>query len=296
MVGGGIIGLELGSVWSRLGAQVTVVEYMDSIGAGMDGYVSSSFHKLLEKQGLSFKLGTKVTGADSAGPSGGWNVGLQSVKEGSKSETIQCDTVLVSVGRRPYTDGLGLTSSLGMKLDSKGRIETDANFKTSLPNVFAIGDVIAGPMLAHKAEEEGLAVVGSIVSSSSKGHPKEVTIPSVVYTHPEVAWAGKTEEQLKKDGTTYTSSIFPFLANSRAKTNGDLDGFVKVLVADDLLVGCHIIGPNGGEMIGEAVLAMQHGIKASDVASTCHAHPTLSEALKEACMGTVAPLKKPIHF
>ncbi|KAI8058493.1 hypothetical protein BDF22DRAFT_666147 [Syncephalis plumigaleata] len=289
VIGGGVIGLELGSVWNRLGAEVTVVEYMDAIGAGMDGTMAKQFHKLLAKQGMKFKLGTKVTG--SSKEDGIVKVHVESAKGGAP-ETLEADVVLVSVGRRPVTDNLGL-ESVGIELDERGRVKIDQEFRTQHQNIRCIGDVTYGPMLAHKAEEEGIAAVEYF--AGAHGHVNYDVIPSVIYTHPEVAWCGKTEEQVKASGIKYKVGTFPFLANSRAKTNDDTDGMVKV-IADaetDRMLGAHIIGPNAGEMIAEAVLAMEYGASSEDVARTCHAHPTLSEAFKEACLATY---DKPINF
>lgn len=299
VIGGGIIGLELGSVWSRLGAEVTVVEYLPAIGAGMDGAIASAFTKILQKQGINFRLGTKVTGvtSNSSGKSKSGHLVSLEPAEGGKSKTnndqLEADIVLVAIGRRPYTEGLGL-SEVGVTLDSKGRVKTDTNFVTSVPGIRAIGDVIAGPMLAHKAEDEGIAVAEMI--AGGHGHVNYDAIPSVVYTHPEVAWVGKTEEQLKADGARYNVGTFPFLANSRAKTVDDAEGFVKVLAdaETDRLLGVHIIGPSAGELIAEAVLGLEYGASSEDIARTCHAHPTLSEALKEACLSAHG-LKKPIN-
>lgn len=294
VIGGGIIGLELGSVWSRLGSQVTVVEFLDSIGAGMDRSVSSAFQKILAKQEISFKLGTKVTEVVTRSDSS-VSVKIQPSSGGAHEELV-CDTVLVSVGRRPYTEGLGLSS---IKLDNKGRIVTDGHFRTSVPNIYAIGDVVAGPMLAHKAEEEGIYVADLISGKLAKreANPHRIVIPSVVYTHPEVAWAGYTEEQLKASNGKYHVGTFPFLANSRAKVNNDFEGSIKVIASPEgLMLGCHIIGPNAGEMISEAVMAMQNSISIFQIANTCHAHPTLSEAFKEACLTLSQPTMKAIHF
>ena len=291
IIGGGIIGLELGSVWSRLGSQVTVIEYMDSIGAGMDGATASAFQKILVKQGIKFKLGTKVTAVESS--TSGHEVIVEAAKGGSQ-ENIPADAVLVSIGRRPNTDNLGLEKA-GLKVDARGRIVTDKHFRTSVSHIRAIGDVIEGPMLAHKAEEEGIAAANMI--AKVEAHMNYDAIPSVIYTHPEVAWVGKTEEQLKKENIPYCSGNFPFMANSRAKTNDDAEGFVKVLTHSETgkLLGSHIIGPNAGEMIAEATLAIQLGATTAQLADTCHAHPTLSEAFKEACMAA-SGLKRPIHF
>ncbi|RKP07091.1 hypothetical protein THASP1DRAFT_34991 [Thamnocephalis sphaerospora] len=289
VIGGGVIGLELGSVWSRLGAEVTVVEYMDAIGAGMDSTLAKQFHKILQKQGLKFKLGTKVTG--STKEDGIVKVNVEAAK-GGNAETLEADVVLVSIGRRPVTEGLGL-ENVGIELDERGRVKIDQEFRTSSANIRCIGDVTYGAMLAHKAEEEGIAAVEYF--AGGHGHVNYDVIPSVIYTHPEVAWCGKTEEQVKASGVQYKVGSFPFLANSRAKTNDDSEGTIKVITdaETDRMLGVHIIGPNAGEMIAEAVLAMEYGASAEDVARTCHAHPTLSEAFKEACM---AAYDKPIHF
>ncbi|KAI6157081.1 hypothetical protein BKA82DRAFT_13304 [Pisolithus tinctorius] len=290
VIGGGIIGLEMGSVWSRLGAEVTVVEFLGGIGgAGIDEEVAKQFQKLLAKQGLKFKLNTKVLSAEKR--DGKVFVKTQSAK-GDKEETLEADVVLVSVGRRPYTEGLNLEAA-GVQLDNKGRVVIDDQFATSAKHIRCIGDVTFGPMLAHKAEEEGIAAVEHI--KHGHGHVNYNAIPSVVYTHPEVAWVGKTEQDLKAAGVKYNVGKFPFAANSRAKTNLDTEGFVKFLSEKetDRILGVHIIGPNAGEMISEAVLAMEYGASSEDIARTTHAHPTLSEAFKEAAM---AAYSKPIHF
>ncbi|KAJ7591565.1 hypothetical protein C8J56DRAFT_567311 [Mycena floridula] len=290
IIGGGIIGLEMGSVWSRLGAEVTVVEFLGAIGGvGIDEEVSKQFQKFLAKQGLKFKLNTKVISADKEG--GKVIVKTESAK-GGQEESLEADVILVSVGRRPYVEGLNLEAA-GVELDNKGRIVIDDQFNTSAKNIKCIGDVTFGPMLAHKAEEEGIAAAEYI--KSGHGHVNYNAIPSVVYTHPEVAWVGKNEQELKADGVKYNVGKFPFVANSRAKTNNDTDGFVKILTEKetDRIVGVHIIGPNAGEMISEGVLAMEYGASAEDVARTTHAHPTLSEAFKEAAM---AAYSKPIHM
>ncbi|KAI9138962.1 dihydrolipoyl dehydrogenase [Paraphysoderma sedebokerense] len=293
VIGAGVIGLELGSVWSRLGAQVTVVEYMNAIGgAGMDVEIAKSFNRMLSKQGLKFKLGTKVLGA-SQSSDGKILVNVEPAKGGSQ-ESLDADVVLVAIGRRPYTSNLGL-ENVNLNLDNRGRIPVDPYFRTSTPNVWAIGDVIAGPMLAHKAEEEGIACVENIINGT--GHVNYEAIPSVIYTHPEVAWVGLTEEQVKEKGIEYNVGSFPFVANSRAKTNDDYEGLVKIIsdAKTDRMLGAHIIGPNAGEMIAEATLAIEYGASSEDVARTCHAHPTLSEAFKEACMAAYG-IKKPIHM
>ncbi|KIM64510.1 hypothetical protein SCLCIDRAFT_115289 [Scleroderma citrinum Foug A] len=290
VIGGGIIGLEMGSVWSRLGSEVTVVEFLGGIGgAGIDEEVAKQFQKFLTKQGLKFKLNTKVLSAEKQ--DGKVIVHTQSAK-GDKEESLEADVVLVSVGRRPYTEGLNLEAA-GVQLDNKGRIVIDDQFTTSAKHIRCIGDVTFGPMLAHKAEEEGIAAVEYI--KHGHGHVNYNAIPSVVYTHPEVAWVGKTEQDLKAAGVQYNIGKFPFAANSRAKTNLDTEGFVKFLAEKetDKILGVHIIGPNAGEMIAEAVLAIEYGASSEDIARTTHAHPTLSEAFKEAAM---AAYSKPIHF
>ncbi|KAI9313392.1 dihydrolipoyl dehydrogenase [Dichotomocladium elegans] len=280
VIGAGVIGLELGSVWSRLGAEVTVVEYLDAIGAGMDPELAKNFHKILSKQGLKFKMGTKVNNAEVVGDK--VKVDIEAAK-GGNAETIEADVCLVSIGRKPYTEGLGL-ENVGVELDNRGRVVIDSEFKTNVPNIRCIGDVTFGPMLAHKAEDEGFAV--SEMLATGHGHVNYDVIPSVIYTHPEVAWVGKNEKELKDAGIKYRVGTYPFVANSRARTNDDTDGMVKVLVdaETDRMLGVHIIGPNAGEMIAEAGLALEYGASGEDVARTCHAHPTLSEAFKEACM------------
>ncbi|XP_004522088.1 dihydrolipoyl dehydrogenase, mitochondrial [Ceratitis capitata] len=291
VIGAGVIGLELGSVWSRLGAEVTAVEFMDTIGgAGIDTEVSKTFQKVLTKQGLKFLLGTKVLAAQRSGNS--VTVSVENAKSGDKQD-ISCDALLVSVGRRPYTEGLGL-DAVGIVKDDRGRIPVNSNFQTVVPNIYAIGDCIHGPMLAHKAEDEGIICVEGILGGHV--HIDYNCVPSVVYTHPEVAWVGKSEEQLKQEGVEYKVGKFPFLANSRAKTNNETDGFVKVLAdkATDRVLGTHIIGPSAGELINEAVLAMEYGAAAEDVARVCHAHPTCAEALREA--NVAAAFGKPINF
>ncbi|KAG1800793.1 uncharacterized protein HD556DRAFT_1339815 [Suillus plorans] len=290
VIGGGIIGLEMGSVWSRLGAEVTVVEFLGAIGgAGIDEEVAKQFQKILTKQGIKFKLNTKVLSADKQG--GNVIIQTESAK-GDKQETLEADVVLVAVGRRPYTEGLNL-EAVGIEKDNKGRIVIDDQFNTSVKNIKCIGDVTFGPMLAHKAEEEGIAAVEYI--NAGHGHVNYNGIPSVVYTHPEVAWVGKTEQELKAAGVKYNIGKFPFAANSRAKTNQDSEGFVKFISEKetDRILGVHIIGPNAGEMVSEAVLAMEYGASSEDIARTTHAHPTLSEAFKEAAM---AAYGKAIHF
>jgi dihydrolipoamide dehydrogenase len=289
VIGGGYIGLEMGSVWSRLGSNVTVVEYLDFITPGMDKEVSNEFQKILTKQGIQFKLNNKVTAVTNI--SGKVVVDYTNNKTAAR-EKKECDKVLVSVGRKPYTEGLNL-SKIGIKKDDKGRIEVNEKLQTSLKNIYAIGDVIKGPMLAHKAEEEGIAVAETIAGQA--GHVNYNVIPGVVYTSPEVATVGKTEEQLKDENISYKVGKFPFLANSRAKVNNETDGFVKMLADSktDKILGVHIIGPHCGDMIAEMALAMEFGASAEDIARTCHAHPTHTEAIKEAAL---AVDKRPIHF
>lgn len=270
VIGAGVIGLELGSVWSRLGTEVTAVEFLTSIGGmGIDGDVAKQFQKILTKQGMKFKLGTKVMSAQRSGNT--VRVGLEDAKSGAKEE-MECDALLVSVGRRPYTEGLGL-ENVGIVKDDRGRIPVNGRFQTIVPNIFAIGDCIHGPMLAHKAEDEGIVCVEGILGGAV--HIDYNCVPSVIYTHPEVAWVGKTEEDLKKEGVEFKVGKFPFAANSRAKTNDDTDGFVKVLAdkATDRILGTHMIGPGVGELINEATLAMEYGASSEDVARVCHAHP-----------------------
>ncbi|CAB05249.2 Dihydrolipoyl dehydrogenase, mitochondrial [Caenorhabditis elegans] len=279
VIGAGVIGLELGSVWQRLGAEVTAVEFLGHVGGmGIDGEVSKNFQRSLTKQGFKFLLNTKVMGASQNGST--ITVEVEGAKDGKK-QTLECDTLLVSVGRRPYTEGLGL-SNVQIDLDNRGRVPVNERFQTKVPSIFAIGDVIEGPMLAHKAEDEGILCVEGIAGGPV--HIDYNCVPSVVYTHPEVAWVGKAEEQLKQEGVAYKIGKFPFVANSRAKTNNDQEGFVKVLAdkQTDRMLGVHIIGPNAGEMIAEATLAMEYGASAEDVARVCHPHPTLSEAFREA--------------
>lgn len=290
VIGGGVIGLELGSVWSRLGAETTVVEFNKSIGAGMDIELAKSFQKTLGKQGMKFKLETKVISAKK-NSSGKVDVVVEPAK-GGPQETLVVDTVLVAIGRYAYTQKLGL-ENVKVETDKRGRIVTDGAFKTNVDGIYAIGDVIAGPMLAHKAEEEGIAAAEYLVHGH--GHVNYDAVPSVIYTWPEAAWVGKTEEQVKESGVAYKTGQFPFAANSRAKTIDDKDGFVKI-IADaetDRILGAHIIGPGAGEMIAEAVIAIEYGASSEDIARTCHAHPTLSEAFKEACLATH---DKPINF
>ncbi|KAI2779315.1 dihydrolipoyl dehydrogenase mitochondrial precursor [Daldinia loculata] len=290
VIGGGIIGLEMGSVWSRLGAKVTVVEFLDQIGGpGMDTQVAKEAQKLLKKQGIEFKLGTKVVSGENTGD----NVKLQvDSAKGGKPESLEADVVLVAIGRRPYTAGLGL-ENIGLEVDERGRVVIDSEYRTKASHIRCIGDCTFGPMLAHKAEEEAVAAVEYI--KKGYGHVNYGVIPSVMYTHPEVAWVGQSEQDLKSQNIPYKVGTFPFSANSRAKTNLDTEGFVK-MIADpetDRLLGCHIIGANAGEMIAEATLALEYGASTEDIARTCHAHPTLAEAFKEAAMATYS---KAIHF
>jgi dihydrolipoamide dehydrogenase len=281
VIGAGVIGLELGSVWARLGAKVTVVEFLDRILPGMDGDVAKQFQRMLAKQGMEFKLGTKVTAIEKT------DVGLSVTTENSKggdASSFETDIALVAIGRVPYTHGLGLEDA-GVALDERGRIKTDGHYKTSVEGVYAIGDVIVGPMLAHKAEDEGIAIAEILAGQA--GHVNYGVIPSVVYTNPEVASVGKTEEELKADGVDYKSSKFPFTANGRAKAMLASQGFVKILAdkATDRVLGCHIVGKNAGEMIHEAAVLMEFSGSAEDLARTCHAHPTMSEAVREAALG-----------
>jgi dihydrolipoamide dehydrogenase len=289
VVGAGVIGLELGSVWRRLGAEVVVVEFLDRILPGMDGEVAKSFQRILEKQGFAFKLGAKVTSIDSSGKR------LKAQVEpagGGAAETLEADVVLVAVGRVPYTEGLGLKEA-GVVLDERNRVKIDAHFATSVPGIYAIGDVVAGPMLAHKAEDEGVACAEILAGQA--GHVNYDVIPGVVYTTPEVAAVGKTEEDLKQAGVAYTVGKFPFTANGRSKVNQTTDGFVKILAdaKTDRVLGVHIIGREAGEMIHECCVLMEFGGSAEDLARTCHAHPTRSEAVKEAAL---AVGKRAIHM
>jgi len=293
VIGGGYIGLEMGSVWARLGAAVTVVEFLPTIVPTMDGEVRKQFQRSLTKQGFKFKLSTKVTGASVAPGGGPVTLTLEPAKGGA-SETLEADVVLVSAGRRPFLKGLNLEAA-GVDVDARGRVVTDGHFKTTSPSgtVFAIGDVIDGPMLAHKAEEDGVACVENLAGRS--GHVNYATVPSIVYTWPECASVGKTEEEVKADGTPYKVGKFAMMANSRARTVDDAEGVVKMIThADtDKILGVHIMSANAGELIGECVLAMEYGASAEDVARTCHGHPTLSEAVKEAAL---AAYDKPIHM
>ena len=287
VIGGGVIGLELGSAWMKLGADVEVIEYMDHILPGMDKEVSDTFHKILKRQGMKFNLSAKVNSVEN-------NSGKAVVefeKDGS-SNVLEADVVLVSVGRKPNTEGLKLDEA-GIETDDRGRVKIDKHFKTNVDGIYAIGDVVIGPMLAHKAEEEGIAVAEMI--SGKFGHVNYNVIPSVVYTHPEVASVGKTEEELKKESIDYNAGKFPFMANSKAKVNDEADGFVKILAdkKTDKVLGVHIVGPDAGNLIAELSLAMEFGASSEDIARTCHAHPTLTEAVKEAAL---AVDKRPIHM
>ena len=289
VIGGGVIGLEMGSVWSRLGSNVTVLEYLDHITPGMDKEVSSEFLKILTKQGIKFKLSSKVTAVTNKGNQ--VEVSFEN-NQTSQKEAMLVDKVLVAVGRKPYTEGLNL-NKLGIKKDPQGRIEVNDKLQSSIKNIYAIGDIIKGPMLAHKAEEEGIAVAEIIAGQA--GHVNYNTIPGVIYTSPEVAVIGKTEEELKKENINYKVGKFPFLANSRAKVNNEPDGFVKILAESqtDRVLGVHMIGPHTGDLIAEMGLAMEFGASAEDIARTCHAHPTYTEAVKEAAL---AIDKRAIHF
>ncbi len=289
VVGAGVIGLELGSVWRRLGAQVTVVEFLDRILPGMDGEICKQFQRILEKQGMTFKLGAKVTGVDTSGKK------LKAQIEaaaGGNPETLEADVVLVAIGRVPYTEGLGLKEA-GVALDNRGRVQTDKHLATNVPGIYAIGDAIVGPMLAHKAEDEGVAVAEIIAGQA--GHVNYDVIPGVVYTTPEVASVGKTEEDLKQAGVAYNVGKFPFTANGRSKVNQTTEGLVKILAdaKTDRVLGVHIVGREAGEMIHEAAVLMEFGGSAEDLARTCHAHPTRSEAIKEAALGVG---KRTIHM
>lgn len=286
VIGAGVIGLELGSVWSRLGSQVTAVEFLGSIGGvGIDQEISKNFQRILQKQGLKFKLSTKVLKADKV--DGKILVEVEDVKN-NKKETLDCNTLLVCVGRRPYTNNIGL-EKLGIVTDEKGRIKVNSKFQTEkYPNIYAIGDCIPGPMLAHKAEDEGIICVEGMTGAPV--HIDYNCVPSVIYTFPEVAWVGKSEEQLKSEGVDYKVGKFPMIANSRSKTNGETDGMVKILSdkKTDRILGAHIVAGVAGEMINEAVLAMEYGASCEDVARVCHAHPTVSEAFREANLAAYA--------
>ncbi|WP_169566193.1 dihydrolipoyl dehydrogenase [Sneathiella limimaris] len=280
VIGAGVIGLELGTVWRRLGAEVTVVEFLDRILPGTDNEVAKNTQRILKKQGIEFKLGTKVTGAKKTKTS----VTLtMEPSKGGDEETLKADVVLVAIGRRPYTQGLGL-DDLGVEMDKAGRIVVDGQFKTNVEGVYAIGDVIAGPMLAHKAEDEGVVCVEMM--NGQKPHIDYNLIPGVIYTYPEIATVGKTEEQLKEEGVEYKVGKVPFMANSRARAVGTTDGFTKILAdkKTDKVLGVHIVGPDAGTVIHECVLAMEFGASSEDIARTCHAHPTLNESVKEAAL------------
>jgi len=290
VIGAGVIGLEMGSVWRRLGADVTVVEFLDRITPGMDTEIATNLQRIFKKQGMKFKMKTKVMSA-SVNPSGGATLVTEPVK-GGEPENIEADIVLVSTGRVPFTSGLGL-ENVGVKVGARGMVEVDDHFATNVPGIWAIGDVVRGAMLAHKAEEEGIAIVEQLAGKG--GHVNYECIPNVIYTHPEVATVGKTEEELKEAGVPYKIGKFPFMANSRARANANAEGLVKFIVdkESDKVLGIHIIASNAGEMIAEGVLAMEYGASAEDIGRTCHAHPTMSEAFKEAAM---ASYDKPIHF
>jgi dihydrolipoamide dehydrogenase len=277
VIGGGYIGLELGSVWQRLGAKVTVVEVLGNIVPNMDRELGSALQRVLARSGLDFKLGNKVLGIRDT------NDGLSLELDGTERRTLAADVVLVSIGRRPYTEGLGL-EDVGIALDEQGRVVVDEGFATNVPGIYAIGDVIRGPMLAHKAEEEGIALAERLAGQKSRVDYD--AIPAVIYTWPEVASVGKNEEELKVAGVQYRTGKFPFTANPRARANGYTEGFVKILAESetDRVLGVHIIGPDAGTMIAEAVLSKEFGASAEDIARTCHAHPTLSEAIKEAAL------------
>jgi dihydrolipoamide dehydrogenase len=283
VIGAGVIGLELGSVWRRLGAEVTVVEFLDVVLPGMDGEVSKNMQRILKKQGMKFKMKTKVTGAKTA--KSGVTLTMEP-RDGGDAETMKADVVLVSIGRRPYIESLGL-DKVGVKVSDRGFVEVDADFQTNVEGIYAIGDVIGGAMLAHKAEDEGMVCVE--IMAGQTGHIDYDAIPGIVYTHPEVANVGKTEEQLKESGIEYNAGKFPFTANSRARCNGDTDGFVKILAdaKTDAILGCHIIGPQGGDLIQEVVNVIEFGGSAEDLARICHGHPGLPEAVKEAALGVV---------
>jgi dihydrolipoamide dehydrogenase len=289
VVGAGVIGLELGSVWRRLGSEVVVVEFLDRILPGMDGEVAKQFQRILQKQGMAFKLGAKVTGVERKGKTLAVTI---EPAQGGDGERIEADVVLVAIGRVPFTAGLGLAEA-GVQVDNKGRVVVDDHYRTTVNGIYAIGDVIQGPMLAHKAEDEGVAVAELIAGQA--GHVNYDVIPSVVYTYPEVASVGRTEEELKAAGIAYNAGKFPFTANGRAKVNKTTDGFVKVLAdaKTDRILGVHMIGPHVGEMIAEAAVIMEFGGSAEDLARTCHAHPTLTEAVKEAAL---AVDKRTIHI
>jgi len=289
VVGAGVIGLELGSVWRRLGSQVTVIEFLDRILPGMDSEVCRQCQRIFEKQGIAFRLSSKVTAVDASGNA--LKIKVEPAA-GGVVETLEADVVLVAIGRVPFTEGLGL-DALGVKKDNRGRVVVDNRFATNIPGIYAIGDVIAGPMLAHKAEDEGMAVAEILAGKA--GHVNYVVIPNVVYTFPEIASVGKSEDELKTAGTAYAVGKFPFTANGRAKVNHTTDGFVKILAdaKTDRVLGVHVVGADAGNMIAEAAMAMEFGASSEDIARTCHAHPTLPEAVKEAAL---AVAKRAIHI
>jgi len=280
VIGAGVIGLELGSVYARLGAEVEVIEYLDNITPGMDGEVQKTFQRILKKQGLKFTMGAAVQGV--AVKKGKATVSYVKRNKDTAHE-VEADVVLVATGRRPYVDGLGL-DALGVALTSRGQIQTDAHYATSVPGIYAIGDAITGPMLAHKAEDEGVALAEMLAGQAA--HVNYDVIPGVIYTAPELAWVGRNEEELKEAGIDYRVGKFPFTANGRAKVNNTTDGFVKILAdaATDRVLGVHILGAHAGDMIAEAAIAMEFSASAEDIARTCHAHPTLTEAVKEAAL------------
>jgi len=289
VVGAGVIGLELGSVWRRLGSEVLVVEFLDRILPGIDAEVGKQFQRMLERQGMTFKLSSKLTAVDDSGKK------LKAKVEpvaGGAAETVEADAVLVAIGRVPYTEGLGLEAA-GVKRDNRGRVVVDRHFASSVPGIYAIGDVIAGPMLAHKAEDEGVAVAEILAGQA--GHVNYDVIPNVVYTYPEIASVGKSEEELKEGGIAYRAGKFPFTANPRARVNLTPEGFVKILAdaGTDRVLGVHIVSADAGNMIAEAAVAMEFGASSEDIARTCHAHPTLSEAVKEAALAVDG---RPIHI
>jgi dihydrolipoamide dehydrogenase len=290
IVGAGIIGLELGSVWRRLGADVTIVEFLDHILPGIDAEVGKQFHRIVQKQGIAVRLSSKVAAIDASGKV--LKVKVEPATGGGTAEMLEADIVLVAIGRAPYTDGLGL-ETVGVKKDNRGRVLVDSRYRTNVDGIYAIGDVIAGPMLAHKAEDEGVAVAEILAGQA--GHVNYDVIPNVVYTFPEIACVGKSEEELKAAGIAYNVGKFPFTANARARINLTGEGFVKILadVKTDRVLGVHIIGPDAGNMIGEAAVAMEFGASSEDIARTCHAHPTLSEAIKESAL---AVAKRAINF
>ena len=289
VIGAGAIGLELGSVWSRLGAEVTVIEFLDRILPGMDSEIAKQTRRVLAKQGLTFKLGRKVTAAKTT--KSGVTLTHEPAK-GGEAEDIKADIVLVAIGRRPFTEGLGL-EALGVEIDNRGVVQVDHRFQTSVPGIYAIGDCVPGPMLAHKAEEDGVVCVEMIAGQS--GHVNYNLVPGVVYTWPEVAAVGQTEDELKEAGVAYRVGKFPFTANSRARANAETDGLVKILAdaKTDRVLGVHILGPLAGDLISEAVIAMEFGASAEDIARTCHAHPQMGEAVKEAAL---ALDKRAIHM